>query len=190
MNEERLPRVVDRITLDRESFKALASDTRLDILRALDERQKTVTELAKELDLNKATVFEHLETLVKVDLVQKLENERKWVYYQLSWKGRRILHPEKITIALMLSSSLASLLTGGIAFWSWKVGREVEPEGAGGDNTMSIRAVESAPAGPEIVHDPWLLAAAIALGVVALALVAGSWLLARRARASRAAQAA
>lgn len=116
----RLPfRSVDKITLDREVFKALASDTRLDILKALDVRQKTVTELAKELGLNKATVFEHLEKLAAVDLIQKLEDERKWVYWQLTWKGRRLLHPEKITLALLLSSAFGTLLAAAAAFWMW-----------------------------------------------------------------------
>lgn len=110
---------VDKITLDRAVFKALASDTRLDILKALDVRQKTVTELAKELELNKATVFEHLEKLAEVDLIQKLEDERKWVYWQLTWKGRRLLHPETITLALLLSSALGTLLTAAAAAWMW-----------------------------------------------------------------------
>src|ERR1051325_8588547 len=125
---------VDKITLDRDTFKALASDTRLDILKALDERQKTVTELAKQLDLDKSTVFEHLEKLAAVGLIQKLEDERsegdgpsedapqrarKWVYWQLSWKGRRLLHPEAITLALVLSSAGASLVTAVMAAWLW-----------------------------------------------------------------------
>src|ERR1051325_3459848 len=122
---------VDKSTRDRETFKALASDTRLDILKALDVRQKTVTELAKELDLNKATVFEHLEKLAAVNLIQKLEDERsedgedapqrvrKWVYWQLTWTGRRLLHPEKITLALALSSAGASLVTALVAAFLW-----------------------------------------------------------------------
>ena len=110
---------VDKITLDREVFKALASDTRLDILKALDVRQKTVTELAKELELNKATVFEHLEKLAAVGLIQKLEDERKWVYWQLTWTGRRLLHPEKITLAILLSSAMGTLLTALAAAWMW-----------------------------------------------------------------------
>lgn len=112
---------MDKITLDREVFKALASDTRLDILKALDVRQKTVTELAKELELNKATVFEHLEKLAAVGLIQKQEEdvERKWVYWQLSWTGRRLLHPEKITLALLLSSAMGTLLTAFAAMWLW-----------------------------------------------------------------------
>lgn len=108
--------VVESLTLDREALKALASDTRLDILKRLDERQKTVTELARDLSLNKATVFEHCERLLGADLIQKIEDDRKWVYYQLSWKGRRILHPERMTIALLLSTSLGAVVAAAVAF--------------------------------------------------------------------------
>jgi DNA-binding transcriptional ArsR family regulator len=102
-----------RITLDREAFKVLASDTRLDILKALDERPMTVSELGRKLDLNKATVFEHLEKLVSAGLVKKQDHEdRMWVYYSLSWKARRILHPERVTIALLFSTAIGALLSG------------------------------------------------------------------------------
>lgn len=102
-----------RVTLDREAFKVLASDTRLDILKALDERPMTVSELGRRLELNKATVFEHLEKLTGAGLVKKHDDEdRKWVYYSLSWKARRILHPERVTIALLFSASLGALLSG------------------------------------------------------------------------------
>ena len=145
---------MDKITLDREVFKALASDTRLDILKALDVRQKTVTELAKELELNKATVFEHLEKLAAVGLIQKQEEdvERKWVYWQLTWTGRRLLHPEKITLALLLSSAMGTLLTAFAAAWLWWKSNLAPPFLAGGEgasDTMSAKdagaAYDSAP---------------------------------------------
>lgn len=175
---------VDKITLDREVFKALASDTRLDILKALDVRQKTVTELAKELGLNKATVFEHLEKLAAVGLIQKLEDDRKWVYWQLSWTGRRLLHPEKITLAVLLSTAGGSLVTAVVAAWLW-LQSNIAPtdvtakDGPGimaapeGDAGRSAFATQPPPGEvpPEIVqHDPVLLAVAVALGLVFLAL--------------------
>ena len=130
---------VDKITLDREVFKALASDTRLDILKALDVRQKTVTELAKELELNKATVFEHLEKLAAVGLIQKQEEdvERKWVYWQLTWTGRRLLHPEKITLAILLSSAMGTLLTAFAAAWMWWRSSVASPLAGDRDTTMA-----------------------------------------------------
>ena len=117
------------ITLDRRAFKALASETRVEILKRLDGTQKTVSDLARDLDMNKATMFQHLEQLVEVGLVKKDSEEdrattvkegpneapvsgppKKWVYYRLSWKGKNILHPERVRIALALSIAAVSCL--------------------------------------------------------------------------------
>ena len=194
MGERGASSSVDRITLDREVFKALASDTRLDILKALDVRQKTVTELARELDLNKATVFEHLEKLALVELIQKIEDDRKWVYWQLSWKGRRLLHPEKITLALLLSSAFGTLLTGFAALWLWVRSNVAPQEGSdvGAFETQRTFAPDAPmdPVAPAVQHDPALLATAVVLGLVFLALVGYATLVWRRARAGRAASAA
>ena len=51
----------EKITLDQDSFKALASETRIGILKKLDDTQLTVSDLARELKMSKATLFEHLE---------------------------------------------------------------------------------------------------------------------------------
>ena len=101
-----------KIVLDAEAFKALASDTRLQILKALDARPLTVSELSRLLSLNKATVFEHLKQLMAADLAKREEDPaRKWVYYRLTWKGKNVLHPENAQIFLMLG--MAALGLGG-----------------------------------------------------------------------------
>jgi len=183
---------VDKITLDREVFKALASDTRLDILKRLDVRQKTVTELAKELDLNKATVFEHLEKLAAVGLIQKVEEdvERKWVYWQLTWTGRRLLHPETITLAVLLSTAGGSIVTALAAVWLWvKSGAAGTPptEDAGGPSiaarSMETAPIEAAPVGP----DPVWMWVAVGFGILTLAL-AGAALWVKMRADKRAAQ--
>ena len=99
-----------KITLDAETFRALASSTRLTVLKALDERRKTLTELARDLQLNKATVHEHMQLLTAAGLVRKRDDEgRKWIYYELTWTGQRILHPEATTtFNLLLSLSVAA----------------------------------------------------------------------------------
>lgn len=185
-----------RVTLDREAFKVLASDTRLDILKALDERPMTVSELGRKLDLNKATVFEHLEKLASAGLVKKQDDdERKWVYYSLSWKARRILHPERVTIALLFSSSLGALLTGFVvaAEYVRTLGLGVfGGDGASlkaappeeGNQTAQPMAGAAADAAREAAEapamaaqgDPTLLYAAVALFVTVLVLAAiGAW---------------
>ena len=65
----------DRITLDQRAFSALASDTRVRILKSLDGSQKTVTDLARELEMNKATMFQHLEKLQEAGLVKRKDGK-------------------------------------------------------------------------------------------------------------------
>lgn len=102
-----------KIVLDAEAFKALSSDTRLQILKALDARRLTVSEMGRLLGLNKATVFEHLKQLAAAELVKKEEDEgRKWVYYRLTWKGRNVVHPENAQFLLLLATGVLSV--GGV----------------------------------------------------------------------------
>ncbi|MCA1818434.1 MAG: ArsR/SmtB family transcription factor [Thermoplasmatota archaeon] len=105
-----------KITLDAKTFQALASSTRLAVLRALDERRKTLTELARDMDLNKATVHEHLQLLTAAGLVKKRDDEgRKWIYYELTWTGEKLLHPqETTTFSVLLGLSIAAA-GGGVA---------------------------------------------------------------------------
>jgi len=52
-----------KVTLDKEMFKALASDTRLDILRVLDGKKLGLKDISNATNLNKATLHEHLTKL-------------------------------------------------------------------------------------------------------------------------------
>jgi len=74
-------RVPEEDSPRQESFKALASDTRIEILKRLDASQRTVTDLANELKVNKSAVYKHLSRLLDAGLVKKVEDNRKWVYY-------------------------------------------------------------------------------------------------------------
>jgi DNA-binding transcriptional ArsR family regulator len=95
-----------KITLDQESFRALASDVRVEVLKRLDIRRETVTDLSNLLSLSKPTLLEHLEKLQSAGLVKRIDEGRKWIYYELSDKGRKILHPERVAITLALASAL------------------------------------------------------------------------------------
>src|ERR1700704_3613770 len=95
-----------RITLDQESFRALASDVRVEILKRLDARRETVTDLSNLLGLSKPTLLEHLEKLQSAGLVKRIDEGRKWIYYELTDKGRKILHPERVAITLALGSAV------------------------------------------------------------------------------------
>src|SRR6059036_3843452 len=101
-----------KITLDQESFKALASDVRVGILKRLDVRRETVTDLSNLLSLSKPTLLEHLEKLQSAGLVKRVDEGRKWIYYELSDKGRKILHPERVAITLVLGLAVALAAIG------------------------------------------------------------------------------
>lgn len=113
MTNEAIDPGVSRIALDLAAFKALASETRIEILKALDERQKTISELARQLDLSKAAVHEHLNVLVDCALVERLDSEeRKWVYYKLTWKGTGLVNPAKKRVAFFLALSTTFFVGG------------------------------------------------------------------------------
>jgi len=100
-----------KLTLDMNTFKALASDTRLDILKALDGKKLSLKDISRITNLNKATLHEHLTKLNEAGLVKKKEREgHKWVYYKLTWKGEGLLHPENTRIVVMFSATFISLL--------------------------------------------------------------------------------
>src|SRR6266550_7452630 len=103
-----------KITLDQESFRALASDVRVEILKRLDSRRETVTDLSNLLQLSKPTLLEHLEKLQTAGLVKRIDEGRKWIYYELTDKGRKILHPEKVAITLALASAIVLALIGAL----------------------------------------------------------------------------
>lgn len=101
-----------KITLDQESFRALASDVRVEVLKRLDVRRETVTDLSNLLLLSKPTLLEHLEKLQSAGLVKRIDEGRKWIYYELSYKGRKILHPERVAITLALASAVVLAAVG------------------------------------------------------------------------------
>ncbi|UCD03176.1 MAG: helix-turn-helix domain-containing protein [Candidatus Aenigmatarchaeota archaeon] len=100
----------EKITLGRESFRALASDTRIAILKSLDKRRKMLTELSKQLDMSPSTVKEHMERLTKAGLVVMIDDGHKWKYYELTNKGRNVLHPADVRIWILLSVSIFAVL--------------------------------------------------------------------------------
>jgi len=87
-----------RVILTPRIFAALASPERIRVLRALEERNMTGTEVAAKLALSKSTAFKELSRLEEAELVARIEGNRKWVYYRLTEIARRILHPEDVVM--------------------------------------------------------------------------------------------
>ena len=166
------------ITLDQESFKALASEVRVNILKRLDERRETVTDLSGLLELSKPTLLEHLEKLQAAGLVKRVDEGRKWIYYELSGKGRKLLHPERVAIVLALSSAAVLAAIGIVSLLVSYAGSLANPALAPGNATQAVphQSYLSTLNSPPFAA-VFLLAAAAA-GVVALVL----YLVGRRRR--------
>lgn len=110
------------IRLDKETFRALASSTRVDVLKLLSNRRYMQSELAGLLNLSVPTVKEHLSALEKAGLVERHDEGRKWKYYSLTKKGHGVLHPEEMKIWIVLGLFLFSLVGGIYAYLNEAVG--------------------------------------------------------------------
>src|SRR5256885_15106793 len=151
-----------RVTLDQASCRALASEVRVEVLKKLDERRMTVTDLANVLDLSKPTLLEHLEKLQAAELVKRIDEGRKWIYYELTGRGKKILHPERVTIVVSLCLSFFLAAAGIVAIASGLTsGALYGPARGPGTGLQSQSAAPSSPALP-----PSLL---IVLGLAATA---------------------
>jgi len=100
----------DPICMTRDLLKVLASETRVAILMHLRNGQKTVTSLSKEMGKSKATLHEHLIRLQEAGLVERQESRRKWVYYQLTSRGRRLVDGKPTMVMFHLVVFAASTL--------------------------------------------------------------------------------
>lgn len=97
------------VPIKHEAIKLLASDTRLSILKLLDQRRMTVSELSRQLDLNKSTVHEHLGKLVEGGLIKRDESaEREWVYYELTKTAKYVLQPASARFVLLMTMAVAA----------------------------------------------------------------------------------
>ena len=83
----------DKVILDERSFKALSANSRVSILKKLTERRMTLTELSKRLNLKGSTIKEHCTILLNAELIKKIDEGRKWKYYELTGKGKQIVAP-------------------------------------------------------------------------------------------------
>jgi DNA-binding transcriptional ArsR family regulator len=118
-----------KISLTQDEFRVLASTTRIDIMKLLDESQLTVSDVSRRLSMNKATVHEHLNRLIEVGLVKKEDTNRKWVYYSLTWKGKNLLHPERVKVMVALVTIVIAVVIVGLilAMQSTSVPTPVSP---------------------------------------------------------------
>ncbi len=113
------------IRLDKETFKALASETRVSVLKVLNERRHMQSEIAASLNLSVPTVKEHLTALEKAGLVERFDEGRKWKYYALTKKGKGVLNPEEMKIWIVLGTFLLSAVGSAVSWMKAPVAGEM-----------------------------------------------------------------
>jgi DNA-binding transcriptional ArsR family regulator len=104
------------VTLGSSEFKALSSDNRVKILKMLNERKFTLTEIAKKLNLTSPSSKQHLDILLKSQLVELIDEGRKWKYYSLTRKGKDLLDAEERQTTVLLLLSLTGIMFFGLMF--------------------------------------------------------------------------
>ncbi len=121
------------------NVRNIFTSSRIQLLKMLDSRPHTASELAKLTGYSKSSILYHLEKLSRAGMVERIENERKWIYYQLTEKGRRALRYDAVAKVTLAIGSVTFL--SGIGMLITKLREKPLPEVAGD--------VEKAPIKPE-----------------------------------------
>ena len=99
---------MDEISLSTNEFKALSSKTRTNILKMLDERNYTLSELSAKTGMAPPTVKQHTTILADAGFIELKDEGRKWKYYSLTDKGQKVIESKKkqTGILIVLSSTI------------------------------------------------------------------------------------
>lgn len=136
--------------IDRNTVKALASPTRIDILNQTLNGNNTTTDISNELDKTKSTISSHLEKLNEADLLEKDEEEgRRRVVYTPTRKAESILKGRKRKMQFSLFSGFIALVAGSGAIWHFfnpfnhSSASGAEMQSADSMNALSMEATRS-----------------------------------------------
>lgn len=100
----------------KEIVSVMSSKTKYEIIKNLSKGQKTPTDISRMMGKAKSTIVEHLEELVELGLVQKIEQPgKKFVFYSLTKNGYRMLESKPKIENFVMFGSFLSILTG-VAF--------------------------------------------------------------------------
>jgi DNA-binding transcriptional ArsR family regulator len=103
----------EKIEVSKKLLKTLTVDTRTDILKSLQNRPMTASELSRKLNKHVTTVSEHLDVLKESNLVEKIERPgRKWIYYRLTKPGESIVHPQSYKWVFVLATTFLTCVGG------------------------------------------------------------------------------
>jgi len=103
----------EEMKVSKNLLKTLTVDTRTNILKSLEKRPMTASELSRKLGKHVTTVSEHLDILKNTDLVERVERPgRKWIYYRLTKPAQKILHPTSYRWNFVLFVAFLSFIGG------------------------------------------------------------------------------
>jgi DNA-binding transcriptional ArsR family regulator len=134
----------DKITLDKKTFKTLASDTRVGILKSLNRRRKMLTEISKEFGMSPSTIKEHLDNLSGAGLVVMKDDGHKWKYYELTRKGKEVLNPGETKIWIVLALSAIAILITSFDFVAQNISQNMIFSRVGGEAMSIVNEVSKA----------------------------------------------
>lgn len=103
------------VQLDARAFKALSSPTRVNLMKKLVVKPRSLSSLAEESGLSVQATDEHMHKLVQAGLVAK-DKKSKWAYYQLTEAGRSLVQIDRQPVYLMLAVSMLLFLAAGLAW--------------------------------------------------------------------------
>ncbi len=107
---------MNEISLTKTEFKALSSQTRVGIMKALLERNYTLSELSAKIGMSAPTIKEHTNILSESGIVELQDEGRKWKYYSLTRKGRDILEAKQKQTNVLIILSCCGILLAGMLF--------------------------------------------------------------------------
>lgn len=88
----------------------MESGTRKEILSNLRGRNKTLSELSREIGVSKPAILKHLYVLSSSDVVERVKNGNRFIYYRITEKGRRVTDLMVSIFAAIVSSFAVSRL--------------------------------------------------------------------------------
>lgn len=83
-------------------------------MKALQERNHTLSELSARLGMSAPTIKEHANVLVGSGIIELRDEGRKWKYYSLTRKGRDILDAKRNQANILIILSCAGVLFFGV----------------------------------------------------------------------------
>lgn len=96
--------------MEREKDKILSSDTRKEILINLKHRNKTLSELSREIGVSKPALLRHLFLLSSIEAVKRIKNGNRFIYYKITEKGKRMTDLIVSIIAALFGSEVVQIL--------------------------------------------------------------------------------